>query len=114
MAPSSILAFAGLITAQSKTSKEIDGLIGPVHTVTTVYLKRTKTDGLWIEAPRTTSSTITYDERGNDGRFRSGSLTAGNCPRKFNEKGQEIEVDCKGPTPETTVNTFLSYDEADT
>ncbi|HBB97904.1 MAG TPA: hypothetical protein DC054_21185 [Blastocatellia bacterium] len=107
------LILAALTLAQSKTSKEIDGLVGPVHTVTTVHLQLTRTEeGIWTEGPRTTDTIITYDEKGNDGRFRGGSPLARDCPRKHNEKGQEIEVDCEGPSPETTVKTFWSYDEA--
>src|SRR6266478_4446640 len=52
--------------SQTKTSKEIDGLVAPVHTVITVSVSYTKIDGVWTEGTKATTLVFTYDENGND------------------------------------------------
>src|SRR5260370_8403173 len=41
--------------SQTKTSKEIDGLVGPVHTVITVSVSYTKKHGFWTVRSQTTT-----------------------------------------------------------
>jgi hypothetical protein len=107
-----IVVFAKIAPSQSKTSKEIDGLVGPVHTATTVYFTLTQTDGIWTESGRRTTSIITYDEDGNDGRFNNAHEVARGCVRKYNDKRQEIERDCGESNNPSSVKMFFSYDEA--
>jgi hypothetical protein len=110
-----IVIFSSSAISQSKTSKEIDGLVGPVHTVTTVSIRLTRTGDVWTEGERTMGPVMTYDQNGNDGRFGNGnarsSLAAGGAV-KYNAKGQEIERSYYGPDNVLVMKVLLSYDEA--
>jgi len=97
---------------QSKTSKEVDGLIGPVHVVTTVSFRLTKTGDAWTESLRHTQI-FTYDETGNDGRFGGDPLAnLAECFRKYDDKGHEIERECGKPDDPLAVKMLFKYDEA--
>ncbi len=113
------LALTGVISgsavSQTKTSKEIDGLVGPVHTVTTVSISFTRIEGGWTEGKRTLGPIMTYDENGNDGRFGNGSARAQIATggaSKYNDKGQEIERDYYGSDHLLVLKVLVSYDEA--
>ena len=89
-----LLATPAVVLSQTRTSKEIDGLIGPVHTVTTISVNFTKIDGVWTEGVKPMTSVLNYDENGNDGRFGDGGGTGeSEGVRKSNDKGQVIELD---------------------
>ena len=107
------MIFAIAAIPQSKSSKEIDGLVGPVHTVTTENVTLTKINDIWTETSRGVVSLITYDKNGNDGRFGSEAnspLSAVECVRKNNDQGQEIERDCMDHG--RVMKMFFSYDAA--
>jgi hypothetical protein len=100
-------------TAQSKSSRELDGLFGPVHTVVTTSLSLTRTNDIWVEAVRPIVSSISYDESGNDGRIALGLNSphaAATCVSKKNDAGQEIELDCLDHG--RGVKMFFVYDTA--
>ncbi|MDX6576312.1 MAG: hypothetical protein QOE96_2265 [Blastocatellia bacterium] len=110
-----IVVFSSSAISQSKTSKEIDGLVGPVHTVTTVSISLTRVGDAWTEGERRMGPVMTYDEKGNDGRFGNGNtgpgLSAGGF-HKYNDKGQEIEKGYYGPGNVLVMKFLMSYDEA--
>src|SRR6266581_4853226 len=98
---------------QSRTSKEINGLVGPVHTVTTESVTLTKINDIWTETSKRVVSFITYDKNGNDGRFggeANSPQSAAECVRKNNDQGQEIERDCMDHG--RVMKMFFSYDAA--
>lgn len=109
-----MLLLSALITAQSKTSKEIDGLIGPVHTVTSVIVDMARVEGVWVESKRYPGTTIVYDEKGNDGRFGAGDLSesAGSGTPIYNDKGQVIERRVTGPNGIVVSKLLFAYDDA--
>jgi len=102
------------VLSQTRTSKEIDGLVGPVHTVTTISVSVTKKDGVWTEAVSPMTSVFTYDENGNDGRFGDGGAAIGGSEgvRKYNDKGQEIERDLIGPDNSIALKILFAYDDS--
>ena len=109
-----VLLFSAEAPGQTKTSKEIDGLIGPVHTVTSIFVDMAKVEGVWVESKRHAPSVITYDENGNDGRFGPGDRlesSAGGTPI-YNEKGQVIERRTIAPNGEEIFKLLFAYDDA--
>ena len=107
------MIFAIAASSQSKSAKEIDGLVGPVHTVATENVTLTKIDDIWTETSRRGGSFITYDRNGNDGRFggeANSPQSAAECVRKNNDQGQEIERDCMDHG--RVMKMFFSYDAA--
>ncbi len=98
--------------SQTKTSKEIDGLVGPVHTVITVSVSYTKIDGVWTEGTKATTLVFTYDENGKDVRFGDGGGIGGSeGVRKYNDKGQELERDLFGPDNSLALKILFAYDD---
>ena len=113
------LGFIGILAAgvnsQTKTSKEIDGLIGPVHKVVTVHITFVKTGDSWVEDKTTTGPVMTYDENGNDGRFGNGAgseLGMGGGTLKYDEKGRVIERQFYSGDNELIGKICFSYDDA--
>lgn len=95
---------------QTKTSQKIEGLVGPVHTVTATNFTLTKVNDIWLETSRRTVYFITFDENGNDslGSGQDSPQSPVECARKYNDKGQEIERDCMDHV--RIVKMFFSYD----
>ncbi len=102
--------------SQQKTSREIDGLIGPVHKVVTVHTTFVRTGDKWVEDGEANTSVRTYDENGNDGRFRDGGSEAavgrGGGEVKYNDKGQVVERAFYGPNNELAGKMLFTYDQA--
>jgi hypothetical protein len=110
-----ILLLSTLINAQSKTSKEIDGLIGPVHTVTSVMVDMAIVEGVWVESKRYPGTTIIYDEKGNDGRFGPGDIlseSGGSGTPIYNDKGQVSERRVTGHDGIVISKLLFAYDDA--
>ena len=108
-----ILALAFSVNSQTRTSKEIDGLVGPVHSVVTAHISYLKTDDRWVEDKTTTSPVVTYDENGNDGRLglgensEVGSRAGGSV--KYDDKGRVIERDFYDQNNELAGKILFTY-----
>lgn len=107
-----IFFIAGQAYAQQKTSRELDGLVGPVRTVTTTSFRFTRSNEQWMENGEPHLTTISYDENGNDpnrSRLQSPQYGA-HCVSKTNDAGQIIERDCL--TQGRGMKFFFAYDAA--
>src|SRR5215831_21304567 len=110
-----LFLFAGVITGQPKTVKEVNGLIGPVHTVTSVIVELAKVDGVWVESKRYPPSLMTFDETGNIGGFGTSDqsqMSGGGGTQTYNEKGQLIEQRVTRPDGVVVSKVLFAYDEA--
>lgn len=109
------LLFAYPALGQSKTSKGIDGLVGPVHSVTTESATFSSENGVWVEGPREAISFIIYDTDGNDGRFGKGlqSPVAGEVKSRYDDKGREIEQVYENRDGSILVKRVFKYDGKD-
>jgi hypothetical protein len=111
-----IVVLALSVNSQTRTSKQIDGLVGPVHKVVTVHIDFVKTDGRWVEDKTTTTAVMTYDENGNDGRFGLGDSEAGGSgggTAKYDGKGRVIEREFYDQNNELAGRIRFGYDDAD-
>jgi hypothetical protein len=104
------------VHSQQKTSREIDGLIGPVHKVVTVHTTFARAADKWVEDGEANTSVRIYDEKEPDRRFRdAGSETAnghGGGTVKYNDKGQVVERAFHGPNNELAGKILFTYDQA--
>ncbi|MFY9621286.1 MAG: hypothetical protein WAQ99_15845 [Pyrinomonadaceae bacterium] len=104
------------VHSQQKTSREIDGLIGPVHKVVTVHTAFVRTGDKWVEDGETTTSVRTYDEKENGGRSRDGGSESANGRGggtvKHNDKGQVVERAFYGPDNELAGKILFTHDQA--
>lgn len=107
-----LVLLSALIKAQSRTSREIDGLVGPVHTVSVTSLTMTKVNDLWDESDRRISQFTEYDENGNDPRRPTDASpqSSASCIAKTNDNGQAIETDCDWHGK--SMKKFFKYDAA--
>src|SRR5262245_27075279 len=81
-------------TAQKKSQREQDGLVGPVRTVRIERAQLLNEAGKYIEGPRTLSDTMIYDAEGR--LLESADYLPGGAPDtkstyKYDSKGKEIE-----------------------
>jgi hypothetical protein len=87
------LVFVYPAVGQKKTSKEVDGLVGPVHTVTVESAQLSNLSGELEEGERTATLFIVYDKDGNDGRFKNAgqNISAVEPKIRRDDKGREVE-----------------------
>jgi len=109
------LIFTCLAVGQAaKTSKEVDGLAGPVQSAVTESVELSNENGEWVEGERTVVSLITYDKDGHDGRFNNAlqnQSPVGSIGRvRRDEQGREIEHVTDLPDG-VTIKRTTKYDE---
>jgi hypothetical protein len=109
-----VLLTAVGVHAQQKTSRELDGLIGPVHKVVTVHTSFVRTADKWVEEGEANTSVRIYEEKENDGRLREASSETGlgSGELKYNDKGQVVERAFYGPNNELAGKILFTYDQA--